>query len=59
MGIIPIDPNSSKNHGELKKLAKNFWSWWVPADLISSMREALHPTEIILCIEHSGAEGQW
>lgn len=42
--------NSSKKHGELKKLADNFWSWWIPAEFIPSVREALSSTGIILCV---------
>jgi hypothetical protein len=41
---------SSPDHGTLKPLTNTIWSWHVPEDKISDVREALRHTGIILCI---------
>lgn len=41
---------SKEAHGELKKLAENFWSWYVKPPYIPFVREALRPTGFVLCI---------
>lgn len=38
------------NHGTLTKFDNNLWAWWIEQDQIPSVREALKPTGIILCI---------
>ncbi|AVP87945.1 hypothetical protein phytr_10170 [Candidatus Phycorickettsia trachydisci] len=42
--------NSSPVHGELKQLREGFWSWYVPDEYIESVRNALIPSGIILCV---------
>ena len=42
--------HSAKAHGELKKLAENFWSWYVKPAYIPFVREALRPTGFVICI---------
>lgn len=39
---------SSSEHGELKKLTDNLWSWWVPEDKIAKIREIFIPTGLLL-----------
>jgi len=41
---------SSSSHGELKQLTDKLWSWWMPQDKISPVRESLRDSGIILCI---------
>lgn len=41
---------SSPDHGDLKQLTPEVWSWWVEADQIPSVRQALAPSGIILCV---------
>lgn len=42
--------NSKEAHGELKKLAENFWSWYVKPAYIPYIREVLRPTGFVLCL---------
>lgn len=39
---------SSPAHGELKQLADNLWSWWIPEDKIAAIREKFIPTGLLL-----------
>ena len=39
---------SSSENGELKQLADNLWSWWVPKDKIPAIREKFIPTGLLL-----------
>lgn len=41
---------SAQAHGELKKLADNFWSWCVEHENIPLVRETLRPMGFVLCI---------
>ncbi len=41
---------SSPQHGDLKPLSKDLWSWWIPQENISLVSEALRDTGIILCL---------
>jgi hypothetical protein len=41
---------SSLDHGTLVPLTDQLWSWHVPEDKISDIREALRPTGFVLCI---------
>lgn len=41
---------SSPNHGELKQLAENLWSWWIPEEKISAIREKFIPTGLLLSL---------
>lgn len=40
----------SANRGTLKKISDTLWTWWVEPENISSVREALAPTGMILCL---------
>jgi hypothetical protein len=42
--------NSSSQHGDLKPLNDQLWSWWVPVENISLVTKSLKDTGIILCI---------
>lgn len=42
--------NSSPDHGELKPLTEILWEWWVPQDKIPSVREALRPADLLICV---------
>lgn len=39
---------SSPDHGELKQLTENLWSWWVPEDKIAAVRDRFMPTGLLL-----------
>lgn len=41
---------SSPEHGELNPLTDILWEWWVPGEKISSVREALRSTGLLICI---------
>ena len=41
---------SSSDHGELKQLDETLWSWHIEEEKISSVREDLRNTGILLCI---------
>jgi len=41
---------SSPKHGELKPLTDILWEWWIPEEKIASVREALLPTGLVICI---------
>ncbi len=42
--------SSSPHHGELKPLTEILWEWWVPEEKIDSVREALRPTGLLICV---------
>lgn len=42
--------NSNPAHGKLNQLREDFWSWYVPDEHIESVRNALIPSGIILCV---------
>lgn len=39
---------SSSEHGELRQLAENLWSWWMPEENIAVVRERLIPAGLLL-----------
>ena len=41
---------SSPDHGDLKPLTQNLWSWWVPEDKIQIVTQSLKNSGIIICI---------
>jgi hypothetical protein len=42
--------DSSLNHGELKQLTSDIWSWWVPNEHIDQIRDDLKDTNILICV---------
>lgn len=41
---------AAPERGQLKKVTDTLWTWWVEADHIPAVREALAPTGMILCL---------
>ncbi len=41
---------SSPNHGKLTEISPGFWSWYVEEHLITPIRQALIPSNIIICV---------
>lgn len=41
---------ASPERGQLKKVTDTLWTWWVEADHIPAVREALAPSGMILCL---------